>query len=288
MLESAIKEMQNSVNECIDHELKGFKEGLSLKLQYLDNEQRQSFLHQELFKVTDLLVQLRKNRAIDALFEYTDNSNFLWESSFIESLSSIDKKKYRNFDLLSFNFSQYAVQNHFYDESLPYFSRIVQFIALSQYVQVLKYELEFYKSTNYANDGKLNPIDEKPVIKKTFESNFDKQQIEILTDCINKARIFTESVSFETVNQIFNCTLPRPLRVKNNRRLAYFLVSLDDRSLITHHWQSVCEANQLFLSSLKGNILKQTDLSTATNECRDFPPKDSAIIDKYIKELKKH
>jgi hypothetical protein len=48
---------------------------------------------------------------------------------------------------------------------------------------------------------------------------------------------------------------------------------LDDRSFITHNWQTVCEANQLFLSSLRGNVLKQTDLSSAINECRDFPRK---------------
>jgi len=288
MLKSVVRDIQNRVNECIDRDLKTSKEDLSLKLQYLNNEQRKTFLHQELFRVTDLLVQHRKNRAIDSLFEYTDNPNFLWESTFIENLSSNEKKKYRNFDLLSFDFNQYAAQNHFYDKSLPYFSQIVQFVALSKYIQVLKDELEFYQSINYTNDKKIKSVEEKLVVRKTFESNLDKQQIEILTDCINKARIFTESVSSETVSQIFKCKLTKPLRVKNNRRLAYFFASLDDRSLITHHWQSVCEANQLFLSSLKGNFLKQTDLSTATNECRDFPPKDSAIIDKYIKELKKH
>jgi hypothetical protein len=288
MLKSAILKIQNRVNECIICNLKAWREDLSLKLQYLNNEQRKTFLLQELFKITDLLVQLRKNRAIDSLFEYVDNPNFLWESAFIENLSSGEKKKYQNFDLLSFDFNQYAAQNHFYDDSLPYFSKIVQFVVLYKYIHVLKDELEFYQSTNYANDKKLNLVDEKPVIKKTFEGNFDKQQIEILTDCINKARIFIESVSSETVQQIFKCELTNPLRVKNNRRLAYFFVSLDDRSLITHHWQSVCETNQLFLSSMKCKVLKQTDLSTATNECRDFPPKDSAIIDKYIKELKKH
>jgi len=287
-MESIIKEIQNRLNDCINHDLKSLKDSLSLKLQYLNLEQRKTFLHQEMFQVTDTLVQLRKSEVIDSLFEYTDNPDFLWESTFIESLSSGEKKKYSNFDLLSFDFNRYDTQNQFYDESLPYFSKIVLFVVSSKYITVLKDELEFYQITKPANENNLLSVEEKPVIKKTFECNFDKQQIEILTNCINEARIFTESVSSKIVTQIFNCKLSKPLRVKNNRRLAYFFVSLDDRSLITHYWQSVCEANQLFLSSMKGNILKQTDLSTATNECRDFPPKDSTIIDKYIKELKKH
>jgi len=279
MIESAIRNIQNMANKCISRDLKAMNESLSLKLHYFDNEQRKSFLQQELFRNTDLLVQLRKNPVIDSLFEYTEIPDFLWDSTFIEHLAPGEKKKYQNFD---FN------RNIIYDDDIPYFSQIVQFVVLSKYLKVLKNELELYQMPIPANEKKLDSVEEKISARKTFESNFDKQQIEILTCCINEARLFTETVSAKTVIQIFNCNLYKPLRVKNNRRLAYFFASLDDRSLITHHWQSVCEANQLFLSSLKGNVLKKTDLSTATNECRDFPPKDALIIDKYLKQLKKH
>jgi len=279
MIESAIRNIQNMANKCISRDLKAMNESLSLKLHYFDNEQRKSFLQQELFRNTDLLVQLRKNPVIDSLFEYTDIPDFLWDSTFIEHLAPGEKKKYQNFD---FN------RNIIYDDDIPYFSQIVQFVVLSKYLKVLKNELELYQMPIPANENKLDSVVEKISTRKTFESNFDKQQIEILTCCINEARIFAETVSAKIVIQIFNCNLNKPLRVKNNRRLAYFFASLDDRSLITHHWQSVCEANQLFLSSLKGNVLKKTDLSTATNECRDFPPKDALIIDKYLKQLKKH
>ena len=288
MMESVIKEIQSTINECIQYDLATLQESLSLKLQYLDTEQKKSFLHQELFQVTDMLVLLRKNKAIDSLFEYTDNPDFLWNSTFIECLIPGEKKKYQNFNLSSFYLNQYKTENCLYDENIPYFSQTVKFIVYSKYFHLLKNELEFYQTTNLVNVKNLSSTEKKPAVKKTFESNFDKQQVETLTCCINEARLFTESVSSETVCQIFECRLSKPLRVKNNRRLAYFFVLLDDRSLITHNWQSVCESNQLFLSSMKGNILKQTDLSTATNECRDFPPKDSTIIDKYIKELKKH
>jgi hypothetical protein len=287
-MESVIKEIQSILNERIRYDFADLKESLSLKLQYLDKEQAKSFLHQELFRATDILVQLRKSAVVESLFNYTDNPDFLWESALFENLTSDEKKKYRNFDLSEFDLKKYATQNNFYDDRLPYSSQIVQFIVYSRYINILNEELEFYQTKSSTEEKKTVASGEKPVIKKTFESNFDEQQIEILTVCINEARIFTNPINDEKTAQIFDCTLDAPLRVKNNRLLAYFFAALDDRSLIVHHWQSVCESNQMFLSSLKGNVLRQTDLSSATNECRDFPPKDSAIIDKYIKQLKKH
>jgi hypothetical protein len=123
---------------------------------------------------------------------------------------------------------------------------------------------------------------EKP---KTFESNFNEQQIRKLTDCINEAYIFTHFITTTTTTQIFNCELDTPLRISNNRLLAYFFMALKNKNLITKNWQSVCYLNQLFLSSGDGHAIKQNDLSTAANESRDLSPKDSAIIDKYVNKL---
>ena len=139
MLESIVREIQIKLNECIKRDLAAMKDSLSLKLHYLNNEQRNTFLQQELFRITDLLVQFRKNRTIDSLIEYTDNSDFLWESAFIEHLTPDEKKKYRNFDLSLSCSTQHEAPNQVYDDNLPYFSQIIQFIALSQYINVLMY-----------------------------------------------------------------------------------------------------------------------------------------------------
>ena len=287
-MESIIKEIQSKINECIQNDFVLLRDSLYIKLHYLDDEQKKSFLYYELFRIADTLVQLRKNKTVDSLYEYLDDPDFLWNCTFIENLTSHEKKKYRNFNMSSFNLSQYSIQNSIYDESLPYFSKIIIFVVYSKYLNLLKNESKIYQISNPPNLKSSDSIFERAILKKTFESKLNNQQIEILTYCINDAKIFTEPISFEKASQIFKCELSKPLRVKNNRLLAYFFVSLDDRSFITHNWQSVCEANKLFLSSLKGNILKQTDLSTATGECRDFPPKNYEIIDKYIKQLKKH
>ena len=147
---------------------------------------------------------------------------------------------------------------------------------------------ELNKEFNTTQIESLDKNDSKTKEKeKNFHCKFDDDEIGLLTCCINEARIFTETVTPETVKHLFECTLSNPLQVSNNRLLAYFFASLDDRSLITHNWQSVCKSNNLFIS-LNGKPLNQSDLSSATNIIRDKEWKDTEIIDKYLKKLKKH
>ena len=163
-MESATKEIQSWINECIQSDLTTLTDSLSLKLQYLDNEQRKLFLHQELFSVTDILVQLRKNKIIDSLFEYTDNPDFLWSSTLIENLTHDEKKKLQNFNLSLFDLNQYKTQNHFYDEGFPYFSQIVRFIVYSKYIHLLKNELEFNQTFNSTIRKNLNSVENKALL----------------------------------------------------------------------------------------------------------------------------
>ncbi|KAA6330779.1 hypothetical protein EZS27_020549 [termite gut metagenome] len=294
-MEAIIRAIQNRINECIRHDYRFLENRIFLKLQYFSEEQSKSFLNQELVDATDELANLHDNTVIQSITDYTDYAeslDFLWESTFIETLTSGEKKKHANFDTSTLDVKQYTTKNDSYDEALPYFSKIVKFIVLSKYVLLLNKKAEYYQSPKISVEVKkmsIEPMsDVKPQIKQTFECHFDDRQIEILTTCINEAHIFTESVTTETVKRIFDCELEKYLRVKNNRLLAYFFISLDDRNLITHYWQSVCQSHPFFLSSLKGKPLKQSDLSTATNESREKLPKGSEIIDKYFKELKKH
>ncbi|KAA6330958.1 hypothetical protein EZS27_020386 [termite gut metagenome] len=291
-MEATIQAIQNRINECIKHDYWFLENRIFLKLQYFSEEQSKSFLNQELADATDELANLHDNTVIQSITDYAESLDFLWESTFIETLTSSEKKKYANFDTSTLDVKQYTTKNDSYDEVLPYFSQIVKFIVLSKYVLLLNKKAEYYQSPTISEEVKkmsIEPVsDAKPQIKQTFECHFDDRQIETLTTCINEAHVFTESVTTEIVKQIFDCELENYLRVKNNRLFAYFFTSLDDRNLITHYWQSVCRSNPFFLSSLKGKPLKQSDLSTATNESREKLPKGSEIIDKYLKELKKH
>jgi hypothetical protein len=66
----------------------------------------------------------------------------------------------------SFDLNQYKAQNHLYDENLPYFSQIVQFVVYSKYIHPLKNELEFYQTPNLVNVKNSSQTEEKYAIKK--------------------------------------------------------------------------------------------------------------------------
>ena len=123
---------------------------------------------------------------------------------------------------------------------------------------------------------------------QSFRANFENWQIDILTQCINEARIFSKTITSDTMNEIFMCTLKQPLIIANrkNKLFAYFFTALDDRSLIVEDWQSLSARKSLFLS-YNGTLLKQNDYSSAVYSNRTKEPKYCHIIDKYIKQLKK-
>lgn len=127
----------------------------------------------------------------------------------------------------------------------------------------------------------------KPIIKKTFESLLDGEDLEVLAECINEVRLFNISVTPELLKKLFACELDTPLQTNNNKLLAHFFSMLNYRSLITPNWQAVCGANKLFLSP-NGKILTQANLSSANAQANEISPKGSETIDKYIKHLKKH
>jgi hypothetical protein len=287
--QNRVREIQSRFDACILHDLEDLKKRLERKLEHFifDEEQSKYSLRRELDEVAETLAQLRKFEFIESLFDYTENPDFFWNGGLPEVLTVEERWKYNTFDFSGFNLNQYVTKPNFYDNHLPYFSQIVQFIVISRYSNILKEKLAFYQKENSMGKKKVISSGEKLVIKKTFESNFNEQQLEILTDCINEAAMFTLRITHETTAQLFNCNLDTPLQTNNNRLLAYFLMVLRDNSFITSRWQSVCEFSQLFLSSHNGKFLKRTDLSSATNECKTCHPIKSEIIDKYIEKLKK-
>lgn len=124
-----------------------------------------------------------------------------------------------------------------------------------------------------------------------FESTLTDGQIEYLTDCINDVRMFNTSVTPEELKAIFICKPKTILRSNNNRLIAFFFSGLNDRNLITPNWQSVIANYRLFLSKDKNRekYINQSDLSSATNYIRDIGVGGKyAIIDNYLKQVKKH
>lgn len=295
-LKSSLENTQTLMNSFIRENEKNLAEGIDVRLKYLPEKQSQNLIEQELVKITERLAEIIiASPIVTELSKYTNNSNFIWESNILEILSPNEIKKYRNIDVHQFDYNKYNSQKNCYDDKLPYFSDIIEYISLNKYADYLNFLENTYNSANKNVEISDIPIDtskeqNENKIKqlKSFDCAFDDRQIRILTECVNEAKIFSAPVTTKVIKQLFILgKLKEPLIVRSNKLLAYFFASLDDRSYITHNWQSVCDTNELFLTSSKGKRLTRSDLSSANNTSRDNPPKESEIIDKHIKQLKK-
>ena len=127
--------------------------------------------------------------------------------------------------------------------------------------------------------------------RNPFDSVLTDVQIAYLADCVNDVRIFNTSITPEELKAIFDCKPKTILRSNNNRLIAFFFSGLSDRNLITQNWQSVIANYRLFLSKDKSREkdINQSDLSSATNYIKDIGIEGKyAIIDNYLKQVKKH
>jgi len=292
-----IKNIQYFANQCIDRVYNSFFHSFSIKQELLNEEQFNNATKKELEKTSDeLMILLRKNPILKSLSDYIETTHFLWESAFIELLSPDEKKKYAEFNIVLLDVKNYIQNPTLYNEEIPYLSAIINYKAFNLYAKYLKSLIKPEKPqtpTNYQfvepQKKKENKVKVREESKEQdFGAKFEEWQIELLTKCINDSRIFSKTITSETMKEIFLCTLKFPLIVANgkNKLLAYFFASLDDRSLIIKNWQSLCSRKKLFLS-YKYTPLLQNHFSSAVNQCREIPPKDCHIIDKYIKQLKK-
>lgn len=176
-----------------------------------------------------------------------------------------------------------------YNESLPYFSAIIEMLVYSKHLEDLQKaekELQPLPITVEKNVKEPSPIN---IVGKNnpFNSQLNDSQIILLADCVNEAHIFTTQITAQILEDFFYCRLSGDLRSANNRLLAYFMVELNLNKFITNEWQSVIANNRLILAPTKDRYLNRSDLSTATENIKFKPPIGSEIIDKYIKQLKK-
>ncbi len=271
--------IQNAINCYVEDNLVHQTRLLEVRKEYWNIATLNLHLQKELEESSIRLISLlEKNPLLHIIFDYPNYKNVLDDSVWVESLSFEQRKLLFQDELLCISQKELQKDICFYDDKIPFFSQILEVIYLNQFLLFLK------KSCK--NEIIQSSI--KPVEKDSFRANLNDEQLEILVECCNVARIFSNSIDKEILSDIFNCTLTSSLIVKNNRLLAYFFSGLDDRSYITHQWQSIIDKFGLFLSSRKHKHLKQSDLSTANSEIKYSLPKGSEIIDKYLKELKKH
>ena len=300
-LKIKLDKVQKILSYCITQTYNVLIGNVMRKKGCIDNIQLKEILQKEYIRITDDLSSIYLYHPALACVElyYTDD-NFLWESTFFESLTKEQKQKYASFSVSSFEYAKYIERHTTYNNVLPMFSYLVDAILYERYAKYLTGEIEQleliekqtaqHRSSILVND---EPCEQKkkPVIvgkgTNPFQSDFTDEQIEILTACINEIQLFTTCISPKILKDFFACKLKGVLKSNNNRQLAYLMQSLNLRGFITDEWQSAIARNELVLGKTKDTTLTRTDLSTATDQINMKQPKGWETIDKYLKQLKK-
>ena len=296
-LETQLTKIQSFVNHCVMQTFNVLIGNIMRKKECIGTMILKGMLQEEFLQITDKLSSIyMKYSALSCVEESYNENNFLWDSTFYESLNKEQMGKYSNFDLSTFDY------HTLYDEDLPMFSSLIDAILYERYSHYLKCEIEkielseikksFQRHSTIVYDNiEPSPPKEKPMIVgneiNSFKSDFSEEQIEILTDCINEAKLFTTSVSPKITKSLFDCNLKGVLKSNNNRLLAYLMQSLNLRGYVTDEWQSTIARSKLILGKTKDTPLTRTDLSTATDQINMKQPKGWETIDNYIKQLKK-
>ena len=300
-LKIQLDNIQRILNYCVTQTYNVLIGSILRKKSCISNIQLKDILQKEYIRITDELSSIYLNSpALACVEEYYNYDDFLWESTFFESLTKEQKQKYTSFSVSSFEYAKYIKAHTLYNDILPMFSYLVDAILYERYAKYLMAEIERIELTEVQTDRSRSSVlinDEpceqkrKPVVvgKRTnpFQSDFTDEQIDILTACINEIQLFTTCISPKILKDFFTCNLKGVLKSNNNRQLAYIMQSLNLRGFITDEWQSAIARNELILGKTKDTPLTRTDLSTATDQINMKQPKGWEIIDKYIKQLKK-
>ena len=293
--------IQRILSYCITQTYNVLIGNILRKKSCISNVQLKEILQKEYIRITDELSSIYLNYpTLACVEEYYNYDDFLWESTFFESLTKEQKQKYTSFSVSSFEYAKYIERHTTYNNVLPMFSYLVDAILYERYAKYLTGEIEQleliekqtaqHRSSILVND---EPCEQKkkPVIvgkgTNPFQSDFTDEQIEILTACINEIQLFTTCISSKILKDFFACKLKGVLKSNNNRQLAYLMQSLNLRGFITDEWQSAIARNEFVLGKTKNTPLTRTDLSSATDQINMKQPKGWEIIDKYIKQLKK-
>ena len=294
--EKNFKEIQKLLDGCIIYEYDKIIRALTLKREYFTKEQVKEYLRQEIFRVTDrLVVMQQKYRVLRNVRMDMYIPDFLWESAFFEDLNPSERKKYINFLSSSFDMDEYLREPACYDEQLPYFSIIIDFVVSTKFLSYLQENEKAFYPVEITEEVVIQPeevqTEEKPkkILGKSnpFQSKLKSAELNLLAKYLNESRMFTTTVSPKILTDFFNCKLDGVLKVNNTRLFAYLMMQLSCYNYIAYEWQSVVAHNKLVLGKLKGEPLTRTDLSSATDQAKSIYPKGYEIIDKYIKQLKK-
>lgn len=142
--------------------------------------------------------------------------------------------------------------------------------------------MSFDDMANSIHREKIEGI--KEFANPTFECSLCREQLLGLLPMLNHY-IFLDEQKIDDVEALFKCELAKPLRVKNNRYLAYLLNIMTTEQMICYNWSQVSEKNKLFVSG-RGNVITASNLTTSLQRFVNSNNKPNRRIDEIKKVIK--
>ncbi|MGL5980915.1 MAG: hypothetical protein ACRCZY_08600 [Phocaeicola sp.] len=283
-------EMQRVLDSCIDYEYNEQMSVLSRKQEYMTNGQTREYLNLEVFRVINFLTEMRQNiHELNSIDRGMNVPDFLWESLFLEELTSVERSKYFHFQSAGFNMNKYKICPVHYDKDLPYFSSIIQFVANSKYLEGLQKRIDELQPKDkqrvkLENENKSTKSSKKKI---SFESKLTLQQIGLLVACVNEVGIFTVVITEEILVTFFKAECIPGLKFQNISLFCHLMIELYKNKYITKYWQAPVYNKKLILAVGADTPVTKEVLSSTVDRVKLCAPKESEIIDKYIKKLQK-
>lgn len=142
-LKIQLDSIQRILSYCITQTYNVLIGNILRKKSCISNVQLKEILQKEYIRITDELSSIYLNYpALACVEKYYTDDNFLWESTFFESLTKEQKQKYTSFSVSSFEYAKYIEEHTVYNDVLPMFSYLVNAILYERYVKYLTGEIE--------------------------------------------------------------------------------------------------------------------------------------------------
>ena len=145
--------IQQILSYCITQTYNVLIGNILRKKSCISNIQLKEILQKEYIRITDELSFIYLTYpALACVEKYYTDDNFLWESTFFESLTKEQKQKYTSFSVSSFEYAKYIDRHTSYNDALPMFSYLIDAILYELYAKYLMAEIARIELTEVQTD----------------------------------------------------------------------------------------------------------------------------------------
>lgn len=216
-------------------------------------------------RISDII---RNNPPLKSIPKYfrDGREDYLWYSDFYDDISKDDYHRYRAFTIPTGEITPANYTGELAKIDLPYFKELIDLISLERLC------MDYEEKTTKANP-EIKPSDkdlpeeesvpqeveveiatklkqarrqEKP--KRSYEPKLNNKQYALLTECIERIRLFRSPLKVTELKRLLKGKLTEPLQVTNQKSLVYLLEQLKQHKYIKEKWISVAGGNKDFIS----------------------------------------